>query len=401
MRFDGFELEPQNSCDKKVRFAFASDVEPAYRFHDAQDKLREAVLAAHASRALENFSMTPKPNLGLDPEVFVARKDGSLLPAFEFLPEKRPSNKEFWDGYQAEFLVWAGGCIAQRVDSIQERLRAITRKFPEGASFMPQDVVGIDLKAAKLLPERYTMLGCDPSYHIYGDQADIPEDGCELPYRFAGGHIHFGADWIIGDKPRITQMVKDLDKILAVWSVGAAASWESSKVRRRYYGLAGEFRTPAHGLEYRTLSNFFLSAPEIAHITLEIARMAVRSSLAGFTKFWKANEEDVRNVINNYDRAGAAKMLKENEQLFKKLLSMNVSYWHAFNDKTNLSATGARDVAEKAVDKAFQVGLEGIEIVVPKPGSIRENWFLDTFEGINHVNERGTYHSWQALAAKL
>ena len=47
------------------------------------------------------------------------------------------------------------------------------------------------------------------------------------------------------------------------------------KERRKLYGMAGEYRLPAHGIEYRTLSNFWLRSPVLADFVAQMAGMCV------------------------------------------------------------------------------------------------------------------------------
>jgi hypothetical protein len=45
--------------------------------------------------------------------------------------------------------------------------------------------------------------------------------------------------------------------------------------RRQIYGRAGEYRLPDHGLEYRTLSNFWLRAYPLFSLVMGLSRLAV------------------------------------------------------------------------------------------------------------------------------
>ena len=45
--------------------------------------------------------------------------------------------------------------------------------------------------------------------------------------------------------------------------------------RRKVYGRAGEYRLPAHGIEYRTLSNFWLRSYQLTHLVFSLARFAI------------------------------------------------------------------------------------------------------------------------------
>jgi len=52
-------------------------------------------------------------------------------------------------------------------------------------------------------------------------------------------------------------------------------------VRREYYGLAGEYRLPPHGLEYRSLSCAWIFHPKAAATILDLARRVVVYATSG------------------------------------------------------------------------------------------------------------------------
>lgn len=294
--------------------------------------------------------------LGCDPEVFLQR-DGELLPAFEVLP-KKGEGLAFWDGFQAEFATKAGYFIPDLQSEVKLGLQALldaSRAKRPTADFLAQDVVEINDALFDTLPFEYVQLGCDPSFNIYGEQGSIPADPKQLPYRFAGGHIHFGHPRLTGaaDKGRAAaDVIADLDKILGVWSVGVAGPYEAAKVRRRYYGLAGEFRIPPHGVEYRSLSNFWLASPEMMFLTFDVARrVALSSMLNAGPRFWLNDFKLTQHIINEYDVDLARKSIKANEKLFGQICG----------------ASGRL---------AMKACYEGMQSIVEEPLAIAKNWGL-------------------------
>ena len=293
--------------------------------------------------------------LGCDPEVFL-QSGGELLPAFEVLPKKGDS-PVFWDGFQAEFATKAKSSVRELRDEIElglQRLLTTARIKRPQADFLAQDVVGVEDAYFDKLPLEYVQLGCDPSLNIYGEQGQIPGDARHLPWRFAGGHIHFGHPHLTGAADRgraAADVVADLDKILGIWSVGVAGPYEALQKRRTFYGLAGEFRIPPHGVEYRSLSNFWLASPEMFELTFGVAERVFMSSIVGAAKFWLNDFKLTKHTINSYDVAMARRMIKTNEKLFAQICG----------------PLGRR---------AMQACYEGMESVVPKPLAIRENWKL-------------------------
>lgn len=276
--------------------------------------------------------------IGCDPEVFAVSAQGDLIPAFQFLPSKKNplrnanAQKIYWDGFQAEYTTEPYACIAFAADEpqyamtrIQTELRA---KFPK-AKLTLQNVFQIPRKMLMDCTKEQVELGCDASKNAYNMGGKGFDDPRKLRYRFAGGHLHFGevVARATPDKSReelARPIVKNLDKILAVWAVGAAEGIDDP-IRRQYYGLAGEHRLPAHGLEYRVLSNFWTIHPAITNLVMDFARSIIHASPNGGDHWghiakgldkWVADEQEVVETINNCDVKQARAILKRNHLTF-------------------------------------------------------------------------------------
>jgi len=300
-------------------------------------------------------------SLGADPEVFVFAGH-KLLPAYEFLPSKIDPDEPliYWDGFQAEWkYAMNPDCLRTFVQLTQELMRSLylkARRHNSKATLSLQNVVTIPKPLLDKAPEQYVALGCEPSYNAYDMQPEKIADPRELRFRVAGGHMHFGG-W--SGKGQHIHNVKVLDSILGVWAVGAAQNIDIP-LRRRYYGMAGEFRAPryAHsqGLEYRTLSNFWLCHPRIMQVTFEIARGALGIAQQKSNP-WVATEEEVVRTINDCDIDHAKKILRRNQTVFNAMLA-------------------TRLFRAKDQEAAFQVGMKGVENEVNITSMIR-NWKLD------------------------
>lgn len=304
-----------------------------------------------------------KGTIGADPEMFVFTGK-KLLPAYKFLPSKLESSRPllYWDGFQAEWKYEFGvRCLVHFTQETQLKIRALFHKakaYDKTAKLSIRNVVSVPKVLLQRAPEQYVALGCEPSYNAYKIDAERVDNPRELKIRVAGGHIHFGG-WYM--KPNYEKHVKALDAILGVWSVGAAQDIDIP-LRRKYYGMAGEFRTPhykrsnTYGIEYRTLSNFWLCHPRIFQLTLEIARAAL---VFGTMKNspWVATEEEVVKTINDCDVDQAKAILKRNKTAFTQMLA-----------KLTMFSPMSRE-------KAFQVGQKGVEHVVD-PEDVAENWNL-------------------------
>lgn len=309
---------------------------------------------------------------GSDPEMFVFAGP-KLLPAFEFLPHKEKaavgmeSVQAYWDGFQAEFRMHSSGyCLDGLCADLQCGLMKIlfaARKHNPSAKLSIKNVVRISKETLANADDPFVELGCLPSQNLYGLVGGRVENPRELRYRFAGGHMHFGSENAIAHE----QSVKMLDAILGVWSVGAAQSFDSP-IRRQYYGLAGEYRTPRYcynffGLEYRVLSNFWMCHPALMMITYEIGRLAMKLATTEYADQWLAPKEEVIEAIQTQNVKLAAKILMRNKPVFRWLLS-------------------ARNWKLHQVLRAFDLGINGLESEIKDPENIAGNW------GIEVIRER-------------
>jgi hypothetical protein len=321
------------------------------------------------------------PNLGADPEIFL-KAGNKLLPAFEFLPSKdKPMPYKFgytphltftighlyWDGFQAEYSMDNGySCPALMTMYQRNALRTllkIAQQHNKNARLVLENVVKIPTTILQTGNDEHIALGCLPSMNAYDDSGIHVSNPRELTYRFAGGHVHLGYQSKVNvDKVRV---VKNLDKILGIWAVGAAQNWDNP-IRRKYYGKAGEYRRPKHGLEYRTLSNFFLSSPYIFEMVYEIARAVYQlSEKDSVLDLWVHDETLTRIAINECDVKMATDILKRNGILFNYLLS--------FSSLPNFARAFI-----------YKVGMNGIEYGIKKPDDFVSNWQLDSDKEWNY-----------------
>lgn len=301
----------------------------------ASDAAKEKFTAAWIKAAAINRGQWVQT--GTDPEVFGVTKSGSVVPAFEALPSKdkaldvpfvsrggSPNYKlsAFWDGFQAEFSVPPVTCHEVMTDQIRDGLKVIydhMRKAKKTATITPSCVVDIPYEVMDAAPPECIALGCAPSLNAYEAKAHLDGmDAKSLPFRFAGCHIHFGFSAHTNKKYDYPAIVKLLDAIAGVASVSLLRGIEDPR-RRMFYGLAGEYRLPKHGLEYRTLSSAILAHPAIMNLMFDLARCVTKMHDEGTAAIWQSDEQETQEVINNLDVVGAEKILARNKDALTRI----------------------------------------------------------------------------------
>jgi hypothetical protein len=310
---------------------------------------------------------------GSDPEIFVVDKQGAVIPAFKFLKDKKDPNRIpgtnqplFWDGFQAEFNLPVFSCLDQTVGSVRSslmELKRLAQEYDKNAklTIIPTlDVMPHMLREEK---EEHVQFGCMPSKNAYGMKGKVA-DGRDVTFRSSGGHIHLELD--SNQKKRVEQYVKALDAILGVACVSMFGQFDEPR-RREYYGLAGEYRTPPHGLEYRPLSNVWMCHPTAMYIVFELARKVITLVDNDLFKYWKHDEQDVIACINDCNIPLANEILRMNEEMFKDILS-SFCYNQSNNDSNK---------RQDLVDVVYNTFMFGIEKLISNVDDLDYNWGLD------------------------
>jgi hypothetical protein len=238
---------------------------------------------------------------GTDPELFVLDKDGNVVGSEKVIPKDgyTPSYGDHIvrDGVQVEFNPEYSHCrevhanrirncfigLKHLIDVEQRRGSQFQISLASMVEVRPKELASLDPEAQKF--------GCKPSFNVYNNTADVGADGRKYLKRAAGGHLHFGNlpysiwfDHTIHSRYGVPIGTKDADhrrRLVPLFDVligntGVLLDRDPNQVeRRKHYGRAGEFRLPKHGIEYRTLSNFWLRNYALFGLMTGLGRMAI------------------------------------------------------------------------------------------------------------------------------
>lgn len=351
-----FELEP--SAFKPVR------TKPLYNFMVQPDSYLDYLVS--------------RPKMGTDPEFFVSHQ-GVPVGAFQLLPAKNEVGDQhpFWDGFQAEVRMYAHTC---HTEMMRLELAPSIRSFKllHNLEIRPTPVWRVPDELLLGAPEHFVMLGCDPSLNAYQMRGRRVDNYRELKWRFAGGHIHFNLSKKADkkDEKLILSIVKALDTFLAIPCVCLFQNYDKP-IRRKYYGLAGEFRLPPHGLEYRSLSNGWCLHPRSSQLVLDMARWVFQLGYLGWAKYLQATpQRDVVEIVNWHDVAAAKQFMDVHRQMYTDWAQ------HRY---------GGSGWFWRAIDK-------GIEAALPEFGKdVHKDWVLA--EGL-HAHSNFDAWTWKGLEAQ-
>lgn len=246
-------------------------------------------------------------NLGCDPEFFFASKDGKTVGSEKIIPKEGLvcgdgyAGKCVIDGVQAELNPSPSFCRESLAYQISRCFFRLKSALSNGVKVVADPVVDITQEELDSLSEGSRVFGCAPSTNVYNEGNDktskIAVDPKKYLKRSAGGHIHLGnfysgymaanyknaafnSQYQIGlrqekalkETPEIT--VRMLDYILGNTAVMIDRNANNAE-RRKNYGRCGEYRIKSYGLEYRTLSNFWLRSYPLFSMIFGLARFAI------------------------------------------------------------------------------------------------------------------------------
>lgn len=202
-----------------------------------------------------------KVSLGCDPELFLKDAFGTLRSSIGLIggSKETPLPLPLGDGFAVQednvavefniapaqsvedFDKFIGNTLAFLGESIQERYGLA---FSTAASA----VFGDD----ELMNPAARMFGCDPDYNAWTMKRNPRPEAGDPNLRSCGGHVHVGYQF--ESRKQKVRAIRLMDLFLGVPST----LLDQDNRRKELYGKRGAFRDKPYGVEYRTLSNFWV-----------------------------------------------------------------------------------------------------------------------------------------------
>lgn len=271
---------------------------------------------------------TVNPTIGADPEFFIFQelenKELKLIPADKVLPGKDEKlsvfgGTAFFDGVQAEINPRYNTCRELFIANIRDSLNGILQYIDKkDIKFIPYPSLEVNLDDIKDSDNECFRFGCAPDNCIYDEERNIKyPDGKKFSTRFAGGHIHLGFSStqqmrFFKDPDNLEKLIMMMDLIPGIISV-AIANNEREIFRRKWYGQAGTYRIQPHGMEYRTLSPFWLTSPELTSLMTGLVRDAFKITYGKDADelLEKVDIKKVRKIIDEFNVEEAKRIWKD------------------------------------------------------------------------------------------
>jgi len=263
------------------------------------------------------MSRKVKFSIGTDPEFFL-KYDNKYVAALNYIngtkenptPLKRGHSVMF-DNVAVEFTTKPATFEKQFIRHIKQALRSVRTLLPSDINIVAESSAEFD--EDELDYPECQAFGCSPDFNAYtnGKPNRPPRSARKSPLRSCGAHIHVGHE-ILSPNPSKIIMVQLMDMIHGLGFTVLDHSPESIR-RRKLYGKAGAYRPTSYGLEYRTLSNFWVKAPDLVRLVYRFTGEALKLMidkqihlLLGSTP-----SEAVVETINSGDAGRALELFSE------------------------------------------------------------------------------------------
>lgn len=191
-------------------------------------------------------------SIGADPEFFL-KQGNKFVSSIGIIGGSKDNPRPYGsagfavleDNVAVEFNIPPAHNHTQFINSIQEVLNKLHQEYPQ-FEFSTDSAAVFDKE--ELMHPAAMEFGCDPDYNVWTKEMNERPTASNKDLRSAGGHVHVGTEL---DKIKV---IKAMDLFLGVPSI----KLDAGKLRRELYGKAGAFRPKDYGVEYRTLSNFWI-----------------------------------------------------------------------------------------------------------------------------------------------
>jgi len=248
--------------------------------------------------------------LGCDPEIFLTDAAGTLRSSIGLIggSKNMPLPLPLGDGFAVqednvaiEFNIPASSNADEFSNNIASTIAFLSEHVQSkyGLAFSR-------LSAASFPPEELTNpaaleFGCDPDFNAWTLRQNPRPKASDKTLRSCGGHVHVGHEF---DDPRDAfKLIKLMDLFLGVPSVMV----DHGQLRKQLYGKAGAFRTKIYGVEYRTLSNFWVFEERLRQWVWSNTEKAINAIK---TIDVDADEKQIVSAINTNNAALAQQLVQ-------------------------------------------------------------------------------------------
>jgi hypothetical protein len=241
--------------------------------------------------------------LGADPEVFLQDQQGKLISVIGYInadkwnPLQIPDMAQGFTLQEDNVALEYGIPPAASAEEFVQHIRSVMQRSKD---WLPN--LSFSNLACAVFPEDQMqhpaahMFGCEPDFNAWTKDINPKPRPPHPLMRSAGGHVHIETNMDAFD------VVRRCDLYLGV----AASLMDKDSLRKELYGKAGACRPKPYGVEYRTLSNFWIFEDRLIDWVWRNTERALSST----TDVW-AIQDRIFDAINNNNKREARKLVKQ------------------------------------------------------------------------------------------
>lgn len=240
----------------------------------------------------------PRFTIGADPELFCVGSNGEYISAVNKFGGTKYNPKILLpggffiqeDNVAVEFNIPPATSDDMFVDHIQKALLEIERLAKNKGLFL-SITASASFPSSQLRTKASRYFGCEADYNAWLMKMNSIPHSTDKNLRSCGGHIHLG--WLDHFRNPF-HIIRWLDLYVAV----PLTLIDKDTRRRELYGQAGAFREKPYGVEYRTLSNFWLSSPNLIRWVYSQVVKAVESYDLLPEETLESSQKTIQKAIN-------------------------------------------------------------------------------------------------------
>lgn len=242
------------------------------------------------------MKLRPTFTIGADPEVFIGDNESvrSVIGKIGGTKAFPRPLADLGNGYAVqednvalEFNIPPCGSKREFINAINKATGYLEQLVKDTHGLRFDHRSAVSFPAVELADPAALEFGCEPDYNAWTKKKNPRPKATDKSLRSCGGHIHIGFD---GLDPH--EVVKACDLFLSV----PAQLMDQGELRKQLYGKAGAFRMTQYGVEYRSLSNFWIFDNNLigwAYDNTERALDAVRAGMSF--------DEEKNNILEAVD----------------------------------------------------------------------------------------------------
>ena len=246
--------------------------------------------------------------IGADPEIFVGNDQGvrsiiGKIGGTKHAPLPLPLGEGYAvqeDNVALEFNIPACNSRGEFISAIGKATGFLEELM------MTNYGLKFDKRSAVSFPEEEMydpaafQFGCEPDYNAWTKARNPRPESNDKFLRSCGGHIHIGYEGFDAH-----DVIKACDLYLGVPSV----LMDEGELRKQLYGKAGAFRKTSYGVEYRTLSNYWVFQQALTGWAYDNTARALDAVATGMS--FDSDKATILAAIDGNNRDAAASLVEK------------------------------------------------------------------------------------------